>query len=103
VEDVDVYGEEYMKYDCTSIGRALVLSKLEEATMSEESFKDAKCSYVDATGAFEKMMGDVIKIWKNHLHNVELESWKKLKENDDTLNIVFGLVYANLYGNRGGS
>ena len=49
------------------------------------------------------MIGDVIKIWKNHLYSVELELWKKLKENDDTLNIVFGLVYANLYGNRSGS
>ena len=38
-----------MNYHCTSIGRALILSKLEEAiklwdTMSEESFKDAKRS-----------------------------------------------------------
>jgi hypothetical protein len=46
VEDADVYGIEYMKYNCTLIGRALVLVKLEEvaklwAKMSDESFKDA--------------------------------------------------------------
>jgi hypothetical protein len=33
VEDVDSYGEEYKKYDQTVFGRALVLSKLEEAAM----------------------------------------------------------------------
>jgi hypothetical protein len=33
VDDADAYGEEYKKYDRTVIGRALVLLKLEEATM----------------------------------------------------------------------
>jgi hypothetical protein len=65
VEDVDAYGEEYKKYDPTVIGRALVLSKLEEAAMlqattSEESFTVVKCSYVDAAGAFDKRMANVI-------------------------------------------
>jgi hypothetical protein len=65
VEDVEVYGEEYMKYDCTLNGRALVLSKLEEvvklrAIMSEESFKDVECSYVDAASAFDKKMDDIV-------------------------------------------
>jgi hypothetical protein len=65
VEDTDVYGEEYKKYDRKLIGRALVLSKLEEVakggdTILEECFKDAKCSYVDAAGAFDKKMDDVI-------------------------------------------
>jgi hypothetical protein len=49
----------------STIGRALVLSKLEEvamlhATTSEESFVGVKCSYVDAAGAFDKRMVDVI-------------------------------------------
>jgi hypothetical protein len=49
VEDADAYGEEYKKYNRMVIGRALVLSKLEEgamfwATTSEESFMGAKCS-----------------------------------------------------------
>ena len=61
VEDVDAYGEEYKKYNWIVINRALVLFKLEEATMlwatiSEESFVGVKCSYVDATGKFNKMM-----------------------------------------------
>jgi hypothetical protein len=65
VEDADAYGEEYKKYDRTVIGRALVLSKMEEATMlraitSKESFVDVKCSYVDVAGAFDKRMADVI-------------------------------------------
>jgi hypothetical protein len=65
VEDADAYGEEYKKYDWMVIGRALVLSKLEEAAMLqattlEESFVGVKCSYVDATGAFDKRMADVI-------------------------------------------
>jgi hypothetical protein len=43
------------------IGRALVLSKLEEAAMlrairSEESFTSTKRSYLDATGAFNKRL-----------------------------------------------
>jgi hypothetical protein len=65
VEDADIYGEEYMKYNRTLIGRALVLFELEEAakfwgTILEESYKDAKCSNMDAAGVFDKKMGDVI-------------------------------------------
>jgi hypothetical protein len=97
VEDIDVYREKYMKYDCTLIGRVLVLSKLEEiakvwATMLEECFKDEKCSYVDVAGAFDKRMGDVINFWRKHLHNAESDSWKTLKKNDDIVNIVIGQV-----------
>jgi hypothetical protein len=65
VEDANTYGEEYKKYNQTVISRALVLSKLEEAAMlqattSVESFVCVKCSYVDAAGAFDKRMADVI-------------------------------------------
>jgi hypothetical protein len=65
VEDTDAYGEEYKKYDWTVIGRALVLSTVEEAAMlrattSEESFVGVKCSYVDAAGALDKKMADAI-------------------------------------------
>jgi hypothetical protein len=63
------------------IGRALVLSKLEEAAMLrattlEESFVVAKRSYVDAAGTFDKNMADVIYQWKRHLQDAESESWK---------------------------
>jgi hypothetical protein len=65
VEDTGAYGEELKKYNQMLIGRALVLSKLEEAAMlrittSEESFTGAKCSYVDVVGAFDKRTADVI-------------------------------------------
>ena len=65
VEDANAYGEEYKKYDWMVIGRALVLSKLEEAAMLwattlEESFMGIKCSYIDAAGAFDKKMANVI-------------------------------------------
>ena len=65
------------------IGRVLVLSKLEEATMlqattSKESFKDVKCSYMDAAGAFDKKMDDVVYQWRCHLHDVEPTSWKMM-------------------------
>jgi hypothetical protein len=81
VEDADAYGEEYKKYDRTAIGRALVLSKLEKAAMlrattSEESFAGVKCSYVDAAGAFNKKMANVIYQWRRHLEDAESESWK---------------------------
>ena len=61
------------------IGMALVLSKLEEAMMFwattlEESFMGAKCSYVDAIGAFDKRMANIIYHWRLHLHDIELES-----------------------------
>jgi hypothetical protein len=79
VEDADTYGEEYKKYDRTVIGKALVLSKLEEATMlqattSEESFTVVKCSYVDAAGSFDKRMADVIYQWRCHLQDAKSES-----------------------------
>jgi hypothetical protein len=91
-----------MKYDSTLIGRELVLSKLEEATklwatMLEESFKDAKCSYVDATDSCDKKMGDVINFWRSHLHNVESGSWKKLLENDDTFISNFKVLEKKLF------
>jgi hypothetical protein len=97
VEEANVYGKEYSKYACTVIGRALVLSKLEEAaklraTMSEESFKDEKCSYVIAAGVFDKRMGDVIYFWRYHLCDAESELRKKLRRNDDTVYIVVGRV-----------
>jgi hypothetical protein len=65
VEDADTYGEEYKKNDRTVIGRALVLSKLEEAAMlrittSEESFTVVNHSYVDVAGTFNKRMAEVI-------------------------------------------
>jgi hypothetical protein len=93
VEDIGAYGEEYKKYGQIVIGRALVLLKLEEATMlwvttSEESFMGAKCSYVDAAGAFDKRMADVIYHWRRHLHDVELELWKTKKGNDGAVDIV---------------
>jgi hypothetical protein len=78
-------------------GRALVLSKLEEAAMlratkSEESFTSAKCSYVDAAGAFDKRMVDVIYHWRRHLQDTESESWKTQKGNDGAVDIVVNKV-----------
>ena len=81
VEDAEVYGEEYKKYDQMVIGRALVFTKLEEATMlqaimSEESFVAIERSYVDVAGTFEKKMVDVIHYWKCHLEDAESKSWR---------------------------
>jgi hypothetical protein len=66
-------------------GRALIRSKLEEATklqatMSEKSFKDAKCSYVYASNVSDKWMGDIIYFWRYHLSNAKSKSWKKLRK-----------------------
>ena len=81
VEDAGVYGKEYKKYDRTVIGRALVLSKLEEASMlatiSKESFAVVKHSYVDEATAFDKRMADVIYQWRHHLEDAESKLWKK--------------------------
>jgi hypothetical protein len=97
VEDADAYGEEYKKYDRTVIGRALVLSKLEEAAMLrattlEESFAGVKCSYVDAAGAFDKRMADVIYQWRRHLEDAESESWKTQKGCDGIVDMVVNKV-----------
>jgi hypothetical protein len=70
-----------MKYNRTLIGRALVLSRLKEAAKLW-AFKDVECSYVDATGASDKRMGDVVHLWKNHLHNAESKLWKKLRKRE---------------------
>ena len=76
MKHADVYRKDYMKYNRTLIGRALVLSRLKNvvklwATISEESFKDVECSYVDVAGASNKRMDDVVHFWKNHLYNAE--------------------------------
>jgi hypothetical protein len=97
VEDADAYGEEYKKYDRMVIGRALVLSKLEEAAMLrattlEESFAGIKCSYLDAVGAFDKRMADVIYQWKRHLEDAESESWKTQKGCDGIVDMVVNKV-----------
>jgi hypothetical protein len=75
------------------IGRALVLSKLEEAAMlqattSEESFMGVKCSYVDAAGTLDKRMADVIYQWRRHLGDAESESWKIHKACDGAVDMV---------------
>jgi hypothetical protein len=97
VEDADAYGEEYKKHDRTVIGRALVLSKLEEAAMlrattSEESFAGVKCSYVNAAGTFDKKMADVIYQYKHHLEDAESESWKTQKGCDGIVDMVVNKV-----------
>jgi hypothetical protein len=97
VEDADTYGEEYKKYDWMVIGRALVLSKLEEAAMlrattSEESFTVIKRSYVDAASAFDKKMADIIYQWRRHRQDVESESWKIQKGCDGTVDMVVSKV-----------
>jgi hypothetical protein len=79
------------------IGRVLVLSKLEEAAMlrattSEESFKGAKCFYMDAAGAFDKKMDDIVYQWRCHLRDVEPTSWKTLKGNEDIVHTMVGKV-----------
>jgi hypothetical protein len=97
VEDADTYGEEYKNYDRAVIGRALVLSKLEEAAMlrattSEESFTVVNCSYVDAAGAFDKRMAEVINQWRHHLQDAESESWKTQKGCDGVVDMVVSKV-----------
>jgi hypothetical protein len=79
------------------IGRALVLSKLEEAAMlrattSKESFVGIKCSYVDAVGAFDKRMADVIYQWRRHLEDAESESWKTQNGCDGAMDMVVSKV-----------
>lgn len=98
VEDADAHGEEYKEYDQTVIGRALVLSKLEDAamlraTMSEESFVDAEHSYVDVAGAFDKRINDLIDEWRRHVQDAASKpSWKTPEEFDAAVDTVVSKV-----------
>ena len=97
MEDVDAYGEEYKKYNQMVIGRALVLTKFEEATMlwatmSEESIVAIECFYVDVVGPFDRSMADVIYHWRHHLEDAELKSWKIQKECDGVVDMVVSKV-----------
>jgi len=92
INDV-VYGEEYSKYDHSLIGRALVLSKLEEAArlhvaMSEDMFVDEDNFYTDIVGAFNKRINDVIDNWRHHMHS----NSSTLVNDDDVVNLVVGRV-----------
>jgi len=67
-----VLGEQHETYDRTLIGKALVLSKLEEAarlraTTTEDMFIDEENSYADVAGAFDRRINDVIETWRRHM------------------------------------
>jgi hypothetical protein len=47
-----------------------------------------KCSYVDAAGAFDKRMANVIYHWKRHLEDAESKSWKIQKGCDDAVDVL---------------
>ena len=87
VEDGIRLGDEYKKYNCTPVGRALVLAKLEEAaklrvSTKEDSFEDVECSYWDASQAFDRRIGDVIGYWRNVLEKPEGELLVSFEDND---------------------
>jgi hypothetical protein len=63
-----------------------------QATMSDDSFVGVKCSYVDAAGAFDKRMADVIYQWRRHLEDAESESWKIQNGCDGVVDIVVSKV-----------
>jgi hypothetical protein len=92
-----MYGPEYSKYDCTLIGRALVLSKLEDAarlraTMSEDMFVDHENSYADVAGAFDKRINDVIDNWRRHMQSNTTSMSTAFVNNDDVVDLVVGRV-----------
>jgi len=89
-----VYGEEYSKYDHSLIGRALVLSKLEEAARlraatTEDMFVHEDNSYADVVGAFDKRINEVIELWRHHMHS---NSSAFLNNDDQMINLVVGRV-----------
>ena len=97
VEDDIVFGEEYKKYNRTLVGRALFLSKLEEAakvrsSVDEASFKDVGCCYWDAVHAFDRRIGEVIEYWRNKLQKPHEELLISFQENDEFVKKVVGRV-----------
>ena len=92
-----VYGEEYSKYKRTLIGRALILSKLEDAarlrtTMSEDMFVDEENSYADVAGAFDKRINDIIDNWRRHMQSNTTSMSTTFVNNDDVVDLVVGRV-----------
>jgi hypothetical protein len=89
-----VYGEEYSKYDHSLIGKALVISKLEEAARlraatTEDMFVDEDNSYADVVGTFNKRINEVIELWRHHMHS---NSSAFLNNDDQVENLVVGRV-----------
>ena len=92
-----MYGEQYSKHDRTLIGRALILSKLEEAarlrtTMSEDKFVDEENSYADVAGAFDKRINDVIDNWRRHMQSNTTSMSTTFVNNGDVVDLVVGHV-----------
>ena len=89
VEDAIDFGKEYENYNRTPVGRALFLTKLEEAarlrcSIDEASFANVGCDYWDAVSAFDRRIGHVIgySIWRNVLLNPEAKLLLCFEEND---------------------
>ena len=86
--------EEYSMYDRTPVGRALVLTKLEEAiryrqTFSEESFKDSELHYWDQLKKFDDALDKIVSDWRRALRD---EGGMSLRSRYSIDNIVHEIV-----------
>jgi hypothetical protein len=68
------------------------MNKNKQYRLTTESFTVVKHSYVDAAGAFDKRMVDVIYQWRRHLQDAESKSWKTQKGCDGVVDMVVSKV-----------
>lgn len=101
VEHAQEFNEQYGAYNHTLIGRALFLSKLEEAAKARALVEiDGETttghSFVEVAGAFDKRIGDIIAEWRGFLLPDFRPIGLPIEADDEQVNVFVDRVDAAL-------
>ena len=101
VEDTKEFNEQYSVYNHVLIGRALFLSKLEEAAkvralVEIDGPTNTEHALVDVAGAFDKRMADIIVQWRAFMLEGDRPSKLQFKDDDEAVNAMVDRVDAAL-------
>ena len=101
VEHAEEFNEQYKTYDDTLTGRALFLSKLEEAAqvrdvMETDGHSATGHALVEVAKAFDKRVDDIITQWREFLLGGDQKKWFHMKDEDKVVNTMVEKVDAAL-------
>ena len=97
VEPTVEFKEQYKAYNHALIGRALILSKLEEAAqvcalVDLDGESSTGNTLVEVAGAFDRRMVDIITTWRDFILDGLRPSWLYNKDDDDSVNAMVDRV-----------
>jgi len=101
VEHTQEFNEQYRIYNHTLIGRALFLSKLEEAAevhvlVNVNRLLAIDHALVDMAKAFGRRMVEIITQWRHFLIGGEKPAWSYKEDDNEAMNLLVGKVIATL-------